>query len=56
MKTMPEKAIDVNLVDFYCMKLRKLIRTSFSLESMNTCQLSDLFSDTKNSIDQFNRL
>ena len=48
--------IQANLVDLYCTKLRKTIRTSSSIESINTCHLSDLFIDTKDCIRQFNRL
>ena len=55
-KTTPERVIQANLVDPYCTKLRKSIRTSSSIEGINTCHLSDLFVDTKNCICQFDRL
>ena len=48
--------IQANLVDSYCTKLRKTIRTSSSIEGINTRHLSDLFIDTKDCIRQFNRL
>ena len=55
-KTTPERVIQANLVDLYCTKLRKSIRTSSSIEGINTRYLSDLFVDTKNCIRQFDRL
>ena len=55
-KTTPERVIQVNLVDLYYTKLRKSIRTSSSIEDINTCHLSDLFVDTKNYISRFNHL
>ena len=47
--------IQANLVDLYCTKLRKSIRTSSSIEGINTCHFSDLFVDIKNCIRQFDR-
>ena len=55
-KTTPERVIQANLVDPYCTKLRESIRTSFSIEGINTRHLSDLFIDTKNCIRRFDRL
>ena len=55
-KTTPERMIQANLVDPYYTKLRKTIRTSSSIEGINTRHLSDLFIDTKDCIRQFNRL
>ena len=55
-KTTPEKVIQANLVDLYCTKPCKSIRTSSSIEDINTCHLSDLFVDIKNCIRRFNRL
>ena len=55
-KTTPERVIQANLVDFYCTKLRKSIRTSSSIEGINTRHFSDLFVDTKNCIRRFDRL
>ena len=55
-KTTPERVIQANLVNSYCTKLRKSIRISFSIESINTCHLSDLFVDTKNCLRRFDRL
>lgn len=50
-----QMVIQTNLVDFYCTKLYKSIRTSFSIEGINICYLSDLFVDTKNCICRFDR-
>ena len=55
-KTTLERVIQTNLVDLYCTKLCKIIRTSSSIESINTCYISDLFIDTKDCIHQFNCL
>ena len=55
-KTTPERVIQANLVDPYCTKLRESIRTSSSIEGINTRHLSDLFVDTKNYIRRFDRL
>ena len=48
-----EKVIQANLIGFYCTKLCKSIRTSSSIESINTRYLSNLFVDTKNCFRQF---
>ena len=55
-KTTPERVIQANLVDLYCTKLRKSIRTSSSIEGINTRHLSDLFVYTKNSIRRVDHL
>ena len=47
--------IQANLVDFYGTKLCKTIKTSFSIEGINTRYLSNLLIDTKDCICQFNR-
>ena len=44
------------MVDFYYTKSCKTIRTSLSIEDINTYHISDLFIDIKNCINQFNRL
>ena len=49
-KTTFERVIQANLIDPYCTKLRKSIKTSFFIEDINTCHLSNLFVDTKNCI------
>ena len=54
-KTTPERVIQANLVDLYCTKLRESIRTSSSIEGINTYHFSNLFVDTKNCIRQFDR-
>ena len=48
--------IQTNLVDPYYTKLCKTIRTSSSIEDINTRHLSNLFIDAKNCIYRFNRL
>ena len=55
-KTISEKVIQAILVDFYCTKLRKTIKTSFFIEGINIRHFSDLFIDTKDYICQFNSL
>ena len=55
-KTTSERVIQANLVNSYYTKLRKIIRTSSSIEGINTRHLLDLFIDTKDCIRQFNRL
>ena len=55
-KMTPERVIQANLVDFYCTKLRETIRTSSSIEGINTRHFSDLFIDTQDCIRRFNRL
>ena len=49
-KTTFKRVIQANLVDLYCTKLRKSIRTSFFIEDINPCHLLDLFVDIKNCI------
>lgn len=46
--------IQANLIDFYCIKLCKIIKTSFFIKGINICYLSDLFINTKDYIRQFN--
>ena len=55
-KTTPERMIQTNLIDPYCTKLRESIRTSSSIEDINTHHLLDLFVDTKNCIRRFDHL
>ena len=49
-KTTPKKVIQANLVDLYCTKLCESIKTSSSIEGINTRHLLDLFVDTRNCI------
>ncbi len=54
-ETTPEKVIQANVSDLYCIKLCKTILTYSSIKDINTCHLSDLSIDTKGCIRQFNR-
>lgn len=49
-RTSLEKVIQANLVDFYCQKIRKSIKTSYSIEDINNCHLLDWSVDMKNDI------
>ena len=42
--------VQANLIDPYYTKLRKTIRTSSFIKSINTCHLLDVFIDTKDCI------
>ena len=55
-ETTPEKEIQANLAEPYCIKLCKRISTYSSIEGINTHHLSYLSIDTKGCICQFNRL
>ncbi len=55
-ETTPEKMIQANLIDPYCIKLRKTISTHSPIEDINTRNLSDLSIDTRGFIHQFNRI
>lgn len=41
------------MIDFYYMKLYKIIKTSFLIKAINICQLSNLSININNSIYQF---
>lgn len=45
-----------NLIDFHCMKLYKVIRTSFFIKSINIYHFPGLSINTKDYIYQFNHL
>lgn len=49
-KTISERVIHVNLVDLYYIKLRKIIKMNSSIEYINTYNLLDLVTNTKNCI------
>ena len=53
-KTTCKKVIWANLLNFYYIKLCKIIRTNFFMESFNTYYLENLFIDIKNYISQLN--
>ncbi len=52
----PEKVIQANLADPYCIKLRKTISTYLLIEGINTRHLLDIFIDTRGCIRLFNCL
>lgn len=49
-KTIFERVIQVNLVDLYYIKLCKIIKMNSSVEYINTYNLLDLVTNTKNCI------
>lgn len=48
--------IQVNLIDFYGLKLYKTIRTSFPIKCINTHHFSNLFIDINDFISKSDRI
>ncbi len=55
-ETIPEKVIQANLADPYCIKLCKTISIHSPIESINTRHLSDLSINSRGCICQFNHI